>query len=48
MGQADGMGNFYRRRPIWSLIIAIAVAIVLWCQAASMAVYLWRETNLTV
>ncbi|WP_433963161.1 branched-chain amino acid ABC transporter permease [Roseitalea porphyridii] len=24
------MGNFYRRRPIWSLIIAIAVAIVLW------------------
>nr|WP_244577860.1 branched-chain amino acid ABC transporter permease [Hoeflea halophila] len=30
MGQADGMGNFYRRRPIWSLIIAVAVAIVLW------------------
>ncbi|SOE17251.1 amino acid/amide ABC transporter membrane protein 1 (HAAT family) [Hoeflea halophila] len=24
------MGNFYRRRPIWSLIIAVAVAIVLW------------------
>lgn len=24
------MGNFYRRRPIWSLIIAIAVSIVLW------------------
>ncbi|WP_422370580.1 branched-chain amino acid ABC transporter permease [Hoeflea sp.] len=24
------MGKFFRRRPIWSLIIAIAVAIVLW------------------
>lgn len=28
--RADPMRDFFRRRPIWSLIIAIAVAIVLW------------------